>query len=151
MKWDFVKLIKGIIIKPMERIKLKKNEGIAGLLIIVIISMFLLSVGILLAIQGNVSIFSGQFESQADRAQFLAESGIQDAIIKLARNKNYTGSYTITETDGTVDVNVAAGTPIVVRATSTVSRAFSNVKRAMKAEVTLDADGKITNITKANQ
>ncbi|MBI2591784.1 MAG: hypothetical protein HYW34_03865 [Candidatus Brennerbacteria bacterium] len=129
----------------------KAQDGIAGILIIVSIALFVFAISIYLAVQSNTSIFAGQFETQADKAQFLAESGIQDGILKIARNKNYTGSYTITETDGTIDINVAGGTPVIISATSTVSKAFSVVKRAMRADVTIDNDGKITAITKTNQ
>lgn len=129
----------------------KAEDGIAGILIIVSIALFVFAISVYMAVQSNTSIFAGQFESLGDKAQFLAESGIQDAILKLGRNKNYTGSYTLIETDGSVDVNVAAGTPVVVSATSTVSRSASVIKRAMRAEVQIDADGKITNITKTNQ
>lgn len=129
----------------------KAKDGIAGILIIVSIALFVFAISIYLAVQSNTSIFAGQFETQADKAQFLVESGIEDGILKISRNKNYSGSYTITETDGTIDVSVAAGTPVVIQATSTVSKAFSVVKRAMRAEVTIDADGKITNIVKTNQ
>lgn len=129
----------------------KAQDGIAGILIIVSIALFVFAISIYLAVQSNTSIFAGQFETQADKAQFLAESGIGDGILKISRNKNYSGSYTLTETDGTIDINVAAGTPIIVRATSTVSKAFSVVKRAMRADVTIDADGKITVVTKTNQ
>lgn len=129
----------------------KAQDGIAGILIIVSIALFVFAIGVYIAVQSNTSIFAGQFESQADKAQFLAESGIQDAILKLGRNKNYTGNYTLTETDGNIDINVTGVAPVIVRATSTVSKAFSVVKRAMRADVTIDADGKITNITKTNQ
>ncbi|MEK7147024.1 MAG: hypothetical protein AAB772_02080, partial [Patescibacteria group bacterium] len=53
------------------------QAGVAGLLIIVSIALFVFAISIYLAVQSNTSIFAGQFESQADKAQFLAESGIQ--------------------------------------------------------------------------
>ena len=137
----------------MRLFNLKAQTGIAGILIIVSIALFVFAISVYLAVQSNTSIFAGQFESQADKAQFLAESGIQDGILKVARNKNYSGSYTLTESDGTIDISITQGTPVIIRATSTVSKSSSVVKRAMKAELTLDTDGngKITNIIKTNQ
>lgn len=137
---------------------MRKREGIVALTTVVIIALFLFSVGVLLAIQSRTSIISGQLEDQANQAQFLAEAGIQDAFIKIARDKDYVGTYTITETDPVlsvkkVDVTVATSSPTVsiVVATSTVARGSESVQRAIRATVTYDSNGKITNISKTSQ
>jgi hypothetical protein len=114
------------------------------------VALFLVAIGVLIALQSGTSIFAGQVEAQADRAQFLAETGIEDALMKVARDKTYTQSYTITETDGTIAVNVASGPPVVITATSTVVRNQTTVQRTMQAQVTLDADGVITGVAKSN-
>jgi len=108
-----------------------------------------LAVGFLIAIRGNTSIFSGQLGGEATKAQFVAEAGIQDALMKLARDASSTATYTLTDTDWTVDISIAQN-PIVVTATSTVTQGATAVKRTIRANVTIDGNGKITSVTKSN-
>ena len=129
----------------------KSRRAIAALMIVIVISLFLISLSILMAVQGNLSISSDQLEGQANKAQFLAETGIQDALIKISRDKDFAGSYTLTESPGTVDIAVTSGSPVLVDATSTVVQGAATVRRTIHADVTLDADGKILTITKANR
>jgi len=91
-------------------------------------------------------------DAQANRAQFLAESGVQDAILKIARNSNASSSYTLTEADGAVNISITANsaTSSTIFATSTVTQAGNNVGWTMRADITLDADGKIISISKTN-
>lgn len=126
--------------------------GVAALATILVISIFLLAVGFLVAIRGGTSIFSGQFEAQATKAQFLAEAGIQDALIRLARNASTSATYTLTDTDWTVDISITppSTSTAVVIATSTVTQGFATVKRAIRADVTMDTNGKITTVAKTN-
>jgi hypothetical protein len=136
---------------PISEYSRNGQKGIAALLMVMTIAFFLFIVGILIAVQGNTSIFAGQFEGQGDRAQFLAQAGIDDAKIRLARDSTFSGSYTITATDGTVAVSVTAGTPVTIRATSTVTRNGESSQRAMQALVSIDSNGKITSATTTNQ
>ncbi len=137
----------------------KQNRGIVALMTVVIIALFLFSVGILLAIQSRTSIISGKLANQADQAQFLAETGVQDALIKIARNKDYTGAYTIAQNDDPsfdvkqVAVNIAtsSGTTSVIVATSTVTRSGDSIQRTIQATVTYDSNGKISIVSKINQ
>jgi len=130
---------------------IKERKGVVALITVIIIALFLFSVGILLGVQGNASISNGQFASQSDKAEALAEAGVEDAIIKLDRNSSYGNTYTLTETDGTVAVTVTPGSPVVINATGTVLVGTETVQRAILAQVTIDGDGKITGITKSDQ
>lgn len=128
-----------------------KREGILALTTAVVVALFLFAVAILLSIQADTSITSGQFQTQADRAQFLANAGIQDALIKLARIKTYSGTYTITETDGTVQVTVTNSATITIDSTSTVTWTGETVQWSMHAVATLNADGQVTSSSVTNQ
>ncbi|MDI6734243.1 MAG: hypothetical protein QMD50_01975 [Patescibacteria group bacterium] len=138
-----------------------KKSGVVALITAIVMVIFLFSIGMLMVIEGGTSIFSGQVSNQADQAQFLAEAGIQDALIRLARNKNFVGTYTITENDPAfdakrVDINVSTSSDSVsiIIATSTVTRAGSAVNRTIRADVTFDTaigkEGKILSFTKTN-
>ncbi|MEK7465510.1 MAG: hypothetical protein AAB631_01910 [Patescibacteria group bacterium] len=129
-----------------------KNRGIVSLATVLVITLFLLSVSILMGIQSGTSVFTGFSERTAEVAQALAETGIQDATLKLARNKDYAGSYTLTESDGsTTDISVTQGNPVVVVATSTVAKPLGTIKRSLRASITIDSNGVITTISKNNQ
>jgi len=129
-----------------------KNRGIVSLATVLVIALFLFSIGILMGIQSGTSVFSGFAGKNAEIAQALAEAGVQDATLKLARNKDYSGSYTLTQSDGsTIDISVTAGSPVVIVATSTVTQALGVLKRSLRASVTIDSNGVITGIAKVNQ
>lgn len=129
-----------------------KNRGIVSLATVLVIALFLFSVGILIGVQSGSSVFSGFAGKNAEIAQALAEAGIQDATLKLARNKDYAGSYTLTQASGsTIDISVTQGTPVVVVATSTVVQPLGTLKRSIRASVTMDSNGVITSVAKANQ
>jgi len=128
-----------------------RREGVVALLTTIIIALFLFSIGILLGTQTNTSIFAGQFANQADKAEALAQTGVQDALIKLGRNASTSEVYTLVETDGTIAVSIATGTPAIVNATGTVTRGKETVQRGIQAQVTINADGQITNVAQTDQ
>lgn len=137
-----------------------RNSGIVSLAVILVITLFLFAIGILLGIQGGTLIFSGFSAKQVEIAQSLAEAGIQDATLKLARNKGYEQTYTINQNqtgdaDSIIDVYVSAnvGNQVTIVATSTVTKALGTFKRAIKAVITLSSDGQgqIIGISKTNQ
>jgi hypothetical protein len=127
-----------------------KSSGIVAIATIIAIIGVLVAIGLFIAVKGGVSLFTGQFGAQAEKAQAAAEAGIQDALMKIARDKTISGSYSISSTDWDVQVSITTGSPIIVVATGTASQAGQIVNRVIRAEVTLDADGKIINIVKAN-
>lgn len=133
------------------RCHVSRQRGIVAIALTLVLSLFLFSVGILLAVQGNNAIVQSQVGDQGVRAQALAESGVQAGLMRVSRNKDYTGSFTIQESDGSVAASVAGGSPIVITATSTVVTGKDTVKRSIRAEVTLDADGVVTAVVKTNQ
>ncbi len=127
----------------------RKENGVVALLTAIIIGLFLFSVGALLAVQGNTSIFSGQFTTQSDKAEALAQAGVSDALIRLARNRSYSGSYIITETDGVANVTVSAtGT---ITSVGVVANGKEQSQRTIVAAVTSDSDGKLTSIIQSDQ
>lgn len=124
-----------------------------ALLTAVLIALFLFSLGVLLGVQGNTSISGGELANQSDKAEALAQAGIQDALLKIARTGSAGAFYTLTETDGTINVSVVAGLggSLTVDATGTVARGPSIVQRSIHADVTLDGDGKITSVIQKDQ
>lgn len=131
--------------KYMDPSFLKSRSGIAALALAIFVALFIFATIILLTGQGNNSISSGIYGSQADKAKYLSETGIQDGKLRIARNKNINTSYTITETDGTIDVKISttSNTQFIVVSTGTVSGAGVTTQWAKQAQITIDTDGKI--------
>lgn len=126
------------------------QKGIAALVTIMTIMLFLVSVGFLVANLSLSSIGGEQNESYATEAQFLAEAGIQDALMRLARDASSTDSFTITDGSSTVAVAITTGSPVIITATSTIQGVAITVSRTIQATVTIDGDGKITAVSKTN-
>ena len=129
------------------------RKGIIALITVLVVTLFLFSLAILLSAQGNSSIISSQFGNQASRAEFLAHAGLQDALIKIARIKNYSGSYTLTETDGSTDVRVttSSATVFIVSTTSTVSQGSETATWSLQGTITIDSDGKVLSVATVSQ
>jgi hypothetical protein len=135
----------------MKVVLLKATNGLIALATVIVIALFLITAGILLSAQGNTSISTSQSENQADRAQSLAQAGIQDALVKISRVRNYSGSYTLSETDGAVTITVVSSSPMLIDATSTVIQNDQIVQWTLEAQVTLDPDGTIISVTTVNK
>lgn len=68
----------------------KKRRGIATLPTVMILGVLSLSVAVGITAVALTESFISQGSAQSSRALFYAESGARDALIRIARNKNYT-------------------------------------------------------------
>ena len=77
-----------------KREKITKNKGMATLPIVIIIGMMALAVvvGITTVALNELNISQGS--AQSSSALFYAEGGARDALVRIARNKNYTCATT---------------------------------------------------------
>ena len=131
-------------------------RGIATLPVVMALSIMILAIIVgITAITFNES-FVAQGSVQSGKALYYAEVGARDALVKIARNKNYscaspalpTGCYSIdmvtsgcSGNDGCACVIVDTGTaPKIVTAEG---RAGNNARK-VQVSVTLDTDGLIT-------
>lgn len=79
----------------MKRLKLQikiKKSGIATLPTVMILGVLSLAVAVGITAVALTESFISQGSAQSSRALFYAESGARDALMRIARNKNY--SYT---------------------------------------------------------
>lgn len=131
-------------------------RGIATLPVVMALSIMILAIVVgVTAITFNES-FVAQGGVQSSKALFYAEVGARDALVRVARNKNYscaspalpTGCYSIdmvssgcSGNDGCVRVTVDTGTsPKIITAEG---RAGNNARK-VQVSVTLDTNGLIT-------
>ncbi|MFZ2303824.1 MAG: hypothetical protein WAV98_03505 [Minisyncoccia bacterium] len=68
------------------------SRGVATLPTVMLLGVMALVVAVSITTLSFTELFISQGSTQSSRAHFYAESGARDALIKIARNKNY--SYT---------------------------------------------------------
>jgi len=86
------------------------KENQKGQSLITILFFMLISITIITAISSIIlnSTSSGSSIEQGSVAYYSAESGVQNAILRLLRDPNYTGE-TMSINDGTVTIVVSGG------------------------------------------
>ncbi|MFZ2205094.1 MAG: hypothetical protein WAV23_00685 [Minisyncoccia bacterium] len=73
---------------------ISKKRGIATLLTVIVIGMMALAVVVSITSVALNELLISQGQAQSASALFYAESGARDALIRIARNKNYNCSTT---------------------------------------------------------
>lgn len=124
---------------------LRNQRGIAALLAIVGVAALVLLI--------SVALSAGSFlENDASRARqkhreafFVAEAGIHDAIQRITRNKDYTGSYDeasfpIVSSPDTLDITVAGDATKTITSTAVVNNRTGKIQ----ATVDVDTNGLVT-------
>lgn len=72
----------------------RKNKGIAALPTVIVIGVMALAVVVSITSISFNELLISQGQSQSTNALFYAESGARDALLKIAREKNYVCSTT---------------------------------------------------------
>src|ERR1035437_9233490 len=72
----------------------KKNKGIAALPTVIILGMVALAIVVSITTVTFNELLISQGQAESSNALFYAEGGVRDALIRIARNKNYTCSVT---------------------------------------------------------
>jgi len=125
--------------------------GFAALAVVFAMSFFVIAGLTLTSVYVSASR-SRHFGAEANHAQFLAEAGIEEGLLRLARNQYYAGGYVLPLGDGTVALSVInSGGMARVTATGTVTFASEAITRTILALVALDAEGRVLSVTKTNQ
>ena len=121
------------------RFKLHSNQGqaLTSLMIIVFVGLSIIttSVGV---ISTNLSSTSNLLE--ANDALIIAESGAEDALLKILRSPSYTGG-TLPFTDGLATISIASTNPFTFISRGTVGRHQRSI------QVTINTSGGITTVS----
>jgi len=74
-----------------------------------------------------------------------AQSGIDDALMKIARDKNYTGGYNLLPPDSlaTINIEVKKDIPEVGKTTVSSVSDFQKSKKKIEVILSIDSQGKI--------
>lgn len=97
---------------------LSNNNGqaLVTLLFFMIIAILLTSASIVIMFTNSLSANSVQ---QADTSYYIAESGVENAILRLLRDPGYTGE-TLTIGDGNAIIQVDGINPVIATSTGTL-------------------------------
>jgi len=130
--------------------KYKKNQpGIASIPTVIVLLVLIISVGVLISSISMSDVVSVSDTNNSGKALNYAQLGAKDALERIARNKDYTGSYTMEIVSGgcsdpysgCATVTVASGSaPKIIN----VEGRNKDIKRRIQVNVTLDSDGLIT-------
>jgi len=129
-----------------------KKPGIASIPTVMVLMALILSAGVVISaisISDNLSVAQA---NDSGKALNYAQLGAKDALERVVRNKDYTGSYNLEIVSGgctdpflgcaSITVNSASNPKII-----TVSGQITNVIRKIQVNVNLDSNGLITNYT----
>src|SRR3989338_10719902 len=118
------------------------QRGVALLPVILVLFGLVMVVGVAIA---GISVSENTISSTkdaSDEALAIAESGIQDALMKLVRDKDFTSAgYNLSVSGGTATIIVPSGAfPKYITSSGTLN----SKTRKIQLTVNADANGKIT-------
>lgn len=67
----------------------RKNKGIAALPVLILLTLIILLVGIAVSGVGFIESALALDQTQSREAYYIAEMGVNDALVKLTRNKDF--------------------------------------------------------------
>ncbi|MEK7186032.1 MAG: hypothetical protein AAB675_01555 [Patescibacteria group bacterium] len=109
------------MLNQLINLRNSKGQALVTLLFFVIIGITIISAE---AIVLYTNILSASTAEQGMDAYYLAESGIEEGLIRLIRDPSYSGG-SLTVGSGTVDIQVASG---IITATGTFHNAIRKIQ-----------------------
>lgn len=151
----------------MKMKKIYRNSGVATLPTVIVLGMMTLAVVVSITAMAFNELLTSQGASASSSALFYAEGGARDALVRIARKKNYSCStadcYNIdfvtngcSTGDGCAKVSVSSGIGTTADPKIIVSKGLKGVSiRRMQVSVVLDSgttdasiqNGQITSVT----
>lgn len=117
------------------------QSGVALLPIILVLFGLVAVVGVALASISISEFTISSTKDSSDEALIIAQSGLEDVLMKIARNKDFTSTgYSLSVSGGNATI-VVSGTS---RKTISSAGALNNKSRKIQAIVDVDSNGKIT-------
>ena len=132
---------------------LNSESGVATLPTVFTLMILILAVVVGMTAWSMSEMFSSESQNQSSKALFYAEAGAKDALMRIARNKNYsTSTYQLSFVSSGCATDEGCATITVSSAMSpkviTSDGQVNNNIRKIKVDVYFDGDsnGEITNV-----
>jgi len=87
------------------------GQALVVLLVFMVVAIMMTTMAVALVI---INATAASQVEQGDSALKLAESGVENALLRLVRNPMYTGAETLALDGGSVTATVSAGNPIII-------------------------------------
>ena len=94
-----------------QALRQSSGQALVVLLVFMVVAIMMTTMAVALVI---VNATAASQVEQGDMTLKLAESGAENALLRLVRDPTYTGSETFTLGTGTVTATVSAGNPIII-------------------------------------
>lgn len=91
--------------------KNKNGQALVVLLVFMVVAIIMTTMAVALVI---INATAASQVEQGDSALKLAESGAENALLRLVRDPTYTGTESLTIGVGSVTATVSAGTPAII-------------------------------------
>lgn len=116
-----------------------KNNGVAILPLTLLISGLIIIISATIALTNYLLNYNSAVLKYSSEALAAAKSGIEDAIMKIIRNNNYSGSFTLTIGQANVNVTVLSNDPMAGKDTIISLAVVRSIQKKLKAIVNIDA------------
>ena len=125
----------------------RASRAQAALSTVLLIGGIIGLIGMSIAFLASSFLNSSQGYRQAQRAQAVVISGVEDALIQLARNKDFASTgYSLTVGSSTVSVSVTQDSPATGQATIVASSSVSSYQRTARVVVSRNASTSQTTV-----
>ena len=127
-----------------------EKSGIASIPTVIVLMILTISIGALIASISLSDTISVSDTNNSGRALGYAQLGAKDALERIVRNKDYSGTYTISTVaggcsglySGCATLEVDAGTSLkIIKSEGRIQ----DIKRKIQVDVNLDSNGLVTN------
>ncbi len=117
------------------------RNGQAALSFVFLIGVIVLSIGVAVAFLANSFLNSGYGYQAANRAMAVASAGAEDALMRLARNKDFSSvsSYSVPVGSDSASVTVNQNSPSTGQAKIVSSATVSFQQRKFQVVVSIDS------------
>lgn len=105
----------------------QKGQALVTLLVFMVVGVIITSAATIIILVNALS--SGRIQ-RGEEAYYASETGIENGILRLLRDPNYSGE-TLTVEGGTVVIQVTQGNPVILTATATLN----NIMRKIQAQM----------------
>ncbi|MDO8664875.1 MAG: hypothetical protein Q7K44_05045 [Candidatus Liptonbacteria bacterium] len=117
------------------------RQGQAALSFVFLIGVIVLSIGVAVAFLANSFLNSGYGYQAANRAMAVASAGAEDALMRLARNKDFSSvsSYSVPVGSDSASVTVNQNSPAAGQAKIVSNATVFFQQRKIQAVVSIDS------------
>lgn len=130
--------------KKTKNFNFSSEKGIIDLPTIMIFALVIIVVGLSLLGGGFIENLISNISANSQESFYLSDSGIQDGLIKITRNKDFTDesgySPSITDSGEALNITVAGTTEKTIESSADIK----NQNKKIKVIVDIDDDGKVT-------